>query len=147
MVHPDGAGAGVTRGSISRCRKVWKSGRPEEQITAIPKDRDAGQPADRLVGTAEGCEIRGNSKIRRRQSWRCRTTGQPGGLYQRRGKRPEEPGRLGESGIWKRGRMRNSGQLEDPSPAQPKDRRFGATRRFVARRGQRMRGTGQPGVA
>jgi len=121
MAQPDGARTGVTRGSISRCRKVRDSGQPEERITAIPKDRETGQPVDRPVGTAEGCELRGNSKIDRRQSRRCRRKGQPWGLYQRRGKRPEEPGRLGESGIWKRGRMRNSGQLEDPSPAQPKD--------------------------
>jgi hypothetical protein len=66
MAQPDGAGTGVTRGAISRGRKVRNSGQPEERITAIPKDRDAGQPEDRPVGTAEGCEIRGNSKIHRR---------------------------------------------------------------------------------
>jgi len=66
MVQPDGARTGVTRGSISRCRKVRNSGQPEERITAIPKDRESGQPEDRPVGTAEGWEIRGNSKIHRR---------------------------------------------------------------------------------
>jgi hypothetical protein len=64
-------------GAISRGRRVRNLGQPEKRITAIPKDRDAGQPEHRPVGTAEGREIRGDSKIRRRQSRRCSATGQP----------------------------------------------------------------------
>lgn len=58
-----------------RSRKIGKAGRPASRLSAIPKDRKRGQLRGRAVGTAEACEGRGNSKLHRRQSRRCRTKG------------------------------------------------------------------------
>jgi hypothetical protein len=55
--EPEDAGSGATRSLIgggAGGAKIW------------------GNPEIRLAGTAEGCEIRGNSKIHRRRSEKMR---------------------------------------------------------------------------
>jgi len=115
--------------------------------SAIPKDRNSGQPEGRSLGTAEGCEIRGNSKLHRRPSRRYGTRGNPSSVSE------------GTAG----GREETGQPAESPKPVALEDAKFGATRRsiagtakgrgsgatrgIVARRGQRVRGTGQPGDA
>jgi hypothetical protein len=51
--QPEDAGFGETRNLIRR--RCWRS-------------EDSGKPGDLIASTAEGCGIRGNSKIHRRHS-------------------------------------------------------------------------------
>jgi len=88
--------------------------------------------------TAEGCEVRGDSKLYRRRSREMQEPGRPGnsstgatGGVKIRG----DPGIY----VQKRWRMRNSRRLEDPSPAESEDAARGATRSCIGRRDWKSR--------
>jgi len=138
---------GETRGDHQPVPEDLDAGQLAKGSSAIPKDRNSGRPEGRSLGTAEGCEIRGNSKLHRRPSRRYGTRGNPSSVSE------------GTAG----GREETGQPAESPKPVALEDAKFGATRRsiagtakgrgsgatrgIVARRGQRVRGTGQPGDA
>src|SRR5208282_6824692 len=103
---------------------------------AIPRDRSSGRPGERSIGTAEGCEVRGDSELHRRQSRRCRTKGN---------RKPVSNALQGE--VRKTGRPG-----ESRKPAARNDAKFGATRKSIAgtAKGLRKRGNSRnrsPGAA
>jgi hypothetical protein len=75
---------GETRGDHQPVPEDLEAGQPGEGSSAIPKDRNSGQPEARSLGTAEGCEIRGDSELHRRPSRRRGTRGNPLPLQRRR---------------------------------------------------------------
>jgi hypothetical protein len=78
-----------------------------------------GDPVNWSVGTAEGCEIRGDSKLHRRQSRRA-GRGATQSLFRGAAKGVRKRGNP-ELHNRQRGRMRKSGRLDDPLPAQRMD--------------------------
>lgn len=126
--------ANPTEGKSGRCRCRGNSGRPpdgagrsakrgdlQSRLSAIPKDRKRGQPHGRPVGTAEGCEVRGDSKLHRRQKPEMQDEGKPEAGIRGEARGREESGKPGAAQNQRRGNERDSGRLEDQSPAQPKD--------------------------
>jgi len=115
---------------------------------AIPRDRSSGRPGDRSIGTAEGCEIRGDSELHRRQSRRCRTKGNrkpvskalQGGSEENGATRP-----ITETGSAERCEIRGNSKIHCRHSQRTED--AGQPADSVTRRGQRTRGTGQPGNA
>jgi len=113
------------------------SGRPEDAGTAKPED--AGTEATRET-------------ISRRQG--KKDSGQPESLNPRQSRKVQYAGQLaialgGATGSavlrgnpkrqhQRRRRTRDSGQLEDPSPAQPEDAGTGVTRGLISRRNQKL---------
>jgi len=108
------------------------SGQPGNLPSAMPEDAGCeetcsligggaggaetrGNPGIRKAGAAEGCDVRGNSKIHRRQNRKMQSLGRP--------KASSEAGRE----EWRRGATRGFAR-----PASLKDARFGATRRSIA---------------
>ncbi len=91
--------------------------------------------------SAEGWEIRGNPKIHRRQGRKMRKPGQPGDSSRGATGGPKPRGNL-ELRRWKRRRMRDSRQLEDPSPAEPEDAGCGATCNYIGRHDRKSRAAG-----
>jgi hypothetical protein len=145
MAKPEGA----IRGNLDIHQPVpedGNSGQPENSSSAIPKDRGTRATwVKRPVGTAEGCEIRGNSEIHRRQSRKMQRTGQPGnssiGATRQR--------RIGATRSFNTGGVEDgkSGQLDNPLPAQPNGLNVRGNSWIRRQRGLRMRSTGQPGDA
>lgn len=67
MAQPDGARSEATRGSISRYRKIHDTGQLGEWVIGdTERLKTWGNPVNWSVGTAEGCEDRGDSKLHRR---------------------------------------------------------------------------------
>lgn len=96
----DETGRGQPRGNSGGCQPVpegpQKWGNSPRGSSAIPKDRAKGQLDARPIGTAEGCEQRGNSKLHRRQSRRC-ARGETRRRITGAARRREEAGRPVES--------------------------------------------------
>jgi hypothetical protein len=209
---PEGAGTEATRGTISRrqgsgnsgqpgnsnprqSRKVQSAGQPDTTLGGAAGKRSRGATRSSSAGSTEGREIRGDSKIRRRQSRKMQSLGKPRGHIRRRNWNSEDAGQPGdlmpvalkdarfeatrrsiagkagrcgsrgnpgdvsrgatggpkprgnlELHRWERQRMRNSRQLEDPSPAEPEDAGCGATRSPIGRRDRESGAEGQPKV-
>jgi len=121
-------------------------GNPGDESSAIPKGWLEGQLEGWQLGTAEGCENRGDSIIHRRQSRRCGMRGNPSSTSRAL---QEEAGATGATrnpaetstaeGDTKFGatRMESAGTAEGPeprgnlrirTPAQQKGSGYGATR-------------------
>jgi len=93
--------------------EMQEEGKPEAWIKSVARGSEENGATRRITETsnAEGCEIRGNSKIHRRH-----------------GQRTGEAGQLAES-VTRRGqRTRGTGQPGDAQLAKPEDAGAGATR-------------------
>ena len=133
---PAGAGRSARRGD------------PKNGSKAIPRDRSSGRPGDRSIGTAEGCEIRGDSKLRRRQSRRCRKKGnrKPGSKALRGGSEENgAPRRITETGSAEGCEIRGNSKIHRWHSQTTEE--AGQPVEAVTRRGQRTRSTGRPGDA
>jgi len=93
----------------------------------------AGETRSSNAGSAERREIRGDSIIRRRQGRKMQKPGATLGTSSRGASGGLKPRGNLKLYRWKRRRMRDSGQLEPPSPAEPEDRATGATRESIRR--------------
>jgi len=164
--EPEGAGTEATRETISRRRGRECSGRPGHlNPRQSRKVQDAGKLATTPGGAAgeqcrgetqgmstrgaEGREIRGNSKIRRRRSRKMQKPGQPGdssagtvgGAKLRRKLQAPAPDVLKDARIeatrgsiaGKAGRCRRRGNLATHRQAQLEEQSLGATRSLSAR--------------
>jgi hypothetical protein len=108
-----GATRRFTLGDAGRCRS---RGNPELVSPGRRRVRDAGKPVDPPDGAAEGAKSRGNPGIHRRNSRRMRGRGNP---ETHREALQEERGTGATWGFTEGSadRVRDSRQLEDPSPA------------------------------
>jgi hypothetical protein len=144
---PEGAETEATRGTISRrqgrensgqpensnprqSRKVRRTGKPANPPGGAAGERSRGATQSSSAGSAEGREIRGDSKIRRRQSRKMQSLGKLSGHIGRRNWNSED-----------------SGQPGDLMPEALKDARFEATRRSIAGKAGRCGSRGNPGDA
>lgn len=128
---PKDSNCEATRGSVAgkagRCRN---RGNPADCIGRCNwRGEAAGETPGQRARGAEGCEIRGNSKIHRRQGRKMRKPGKPGGRIGRRDRRSDERGNL-QVNSRKRQWTRETGQPETRSPAEPEDAGCGATRKL-----------------
>jgi len=116
---------GETRGDHQPVPEDLDAGQPEEGSSAIPKDRSSGQPENRYSAPPKDARF---------EATRNSIAGQAGDTE--RGATQVPCQRASQEGVRKRGdprnhrnprrtRMRNSGQLEGPLPAQPKDEKAG----------------------
>ena len=130
---------GATRRSIAgkagRCRS---RGNLAKHRQAQPEEQSRGATQSLCAGCAEGREIRGNSKIGRRQSLRMQEAGQlatsSGGATGRAGPRGSSAGRAEGCG--------NRGNLKLHRGRSLRDAVSGATRRLSARLNGLMHGPG-----
>jgi hypothetical protein len=109
---PEGEAGGETHSDTRRSSREERSSRETENSS---------------TGGAEEREIRGNSKIRCRQSRKMQEPGQPGECIGRRNWKSEVAGKPGTD-----------------APEALKDARVGATRRSVAGRAGRCKDRGNP---
>jgi len=140
-------------------RRIQDSGQPGDWISGDRRGKgDLGQPRDSNRRRSRRPKLWGNPEQRSRQTRKVRSEetrrstsrGRKMGMrgnpetHRRRYRRIGEPGQPGETIHRHRRRMRNSRQLEDPSPAKPEDAGNGATRDLIDRRDQKAKNRGNP---
>jgi hypothetical protein len=127
---PEDAGTGVTRGIIGR--RNWKS-------------EESGQPGDLYPEALKDGRFEATRRSIAGKAGRCGSRGNPGNASRGATGGAKPRGNL-ELHRWERRRMRNSRQLEDPSPAEPEGAGCGATRSHIGRHDRESGAEGQPGV-
>jgi hypothetical protein len=149
IAHEDSSGSFAEDAKFEENREV---------IIDPAVDAGFGETRGRRDGRAGGCGNRGNSENRQpeprergfgatrdpnpRQSRKVRNAGQPADHTGRRCWKSQAAGETRSSSASKRRRTRDSGQLEDPLPAQPEDAGTGETRGLIGRRNWKSEAVG-----